>query len=95
MPPPMQGTQTEADPAQTGAASGGDEAEREALGRAIPPEERSHYVYVENDDWDEDDFFTDWGRRNAPWRTRKTQRKQTTATEPDGEAAQMQGQRFR
>ena len=54
-----QDMQAEAVPAQ-GGATPGDGAEREALGRTIPPEERSHYVYVENDDWDEDGFFTDW-----------------------------------
>ena len=87
---PMQGTQTEADPAQTGAASGGDEAEREALGRAIPPEERSHYVYVENDDWDEDDFFTDWDVER-PMADEEDAAEADDGTEPDGEAAQMQG----
>ena len=86
----MQGTQTEADPAQTGAASGGDEAEREALGRAIPPEERSHYVYVENDDWDEDDFFTDWDVER-PMADEEDAAEADDGTEPDGEAAQMQG----
>ena len=86
---PMQGTQTEADPAQTGAASGGDEAEREALGRAIPPEERSHYVYVENDDWDEDDFFTDWDVER-PMADEEDAAEADDGTEPDGEAAQMQ-----
>ena len=80
--------QAEAVPAQGGAAPG-DGAEREALGRTIPPEERSHYVYVENDDWDEDGFFTDWDVEQ-PIADEEDAAEADDGTETDGEAAQPQ-----
>ena len=85
---PPQDMQAEAVPAQGGAAPG-DGAEREALGRTIPPEERSHYVYVENDDWDEDGFFTDWDVEQ-PIADEEDAAKADDGTETDGEAAQPQ-----
>ncbi len=85
---PPQDMQAEAVPAQGGAAPG-DGAEREALGRTIPPEERSHYVYVENDDWDEDGFFTDWDVEQ-PIADEEDAAEADDGTEPDGEAAQPQ-----
>ena len=83
-----QDMQAEAVPAQGGAAPG-DGAEREALGRTIPPEERSHYVYVENDDWDEDGFFTDWDVEQ-PIADEEDAAEADDGTETDGEAAQPQ-----
>ena len=83
-----QDMQAEAVPAQGGAAPG-DGAEREALGRTIPPEERSHYVYVENDDWDEDGFFTDWDVER-PIADEEDAAEADDGTETDGEAAQPQ-----
>ena len=85
---PPQDMQAEAVPAQGGAAPG-DGAEREALGRTIPPEERSHYVYVENDDWDEDGFFTDWDVEQ-PIADEEDAAEADDGTETDGEAAQPQ-----
>ena len=85
---PPQDIQAEAVPAQGGAAPG-DGAEREALGRTIPPEERSHYVYVENDDWDEDGFFTDWDVER-PIADEEDAAEADDGTETDGEAAQPQ-----
>ena len=85
---PPQDMQAEAVPAQGGAAPG-DGAEREALGRTIPPEERSHYVYVENDDWDEDGFFTDWDVER-PIADEEDAAEADDGTETDGEAAQPQ-----
>ena len=85
---PPQDMQAETVPAQGGAAPG-DGAEREALGRTIPPEERSHYVYVENDDWDEDGFFTDWDVER-PIADEEDAAKADDGTETDGEAAQPQ-----
>ena len=72
-----------------GGAAPGDGAEREALGRTIPPEERSHYVYVENDDWDEDGFFTDWDVER-PIADEEDAAEADDGTETDGEAAQPQ-----
>ena len=83
-----QDMQAEAVPAQ-GGATPGDGAEREALGRTIPPEERSHYVYVENDDWDEDGFFTDWDVEQ-PIADEEDAAEADDGTETDGEAAQPQ-----
>ena len=83
-----QDMQAEAVPAQ-GGATPGDGAEREALGRTIPPEERSHYVYVENDDWDEDGFFTDWDVER-PIADEEDAAEADDGTETDGEAAQPQ-----
>ena len=85
---PPQDMQAETVPAQGGAAPG-DGAEREALGRTIPPEERSHYVYVENDDWDEDGFFTDWDVER-PIADEEDAAEADDGTETDGEAAQPQ-----
>ena len=85
---PPQDMQAETVPAQGGAAPG-DGAEREALGRTIPPEERSHYVYVENDDWDEDGFFTDWDVEQ-PIADEEDAAEADDGTETDGEAAQPQ-----